>query len=111
MPLQLDPETKMKLISKSIKARRGRILFHRPFIEEALTGDQERTALWNAFTNGLVIVRAEADFASDCIEYTCYHPQFEEMPDGFLSPRYGVDITRTVDHLGVVTFGCKFTKL
>lgn len=94
--------------------RVGRFSLSDDFISDAAShitaeGDAEFFAIFRR----CVVVRAECQYATRCIEYVAFCDQFDEVENGFSLPVYDIDITRSESLMGgvpVVTFEPKFTR-
>lgn len=55
------------------------------------------TLLAETVFNGMVVVRAEANFATDSIDYVGLHPAFEDVPVGQMPPEYVCEVVTSAE--------------
>lgn len=96
---------------RDLRNRRGVFEIDRGMVNDALRGDPEAMAAWNAAFTDMVVVHAEHWFAGSTIRYVGYSPNFEAVPEGREPIRYEAILSRSTGPDGIVTFTVTWQKL
>lgn len=80
--------TEIKSRWDDLRSRAGKFRVSRELMFTAHPDD-----LLALFSN-MIIVKAEAEFVSDSIEYTAFSPLFDQIPETTLTPHYSILVTR-----------------